>query len=362
LAGAACALELARNGLRVTILERTRAPHHKVCGEFLSVEAQALIAHLGLDVASLGATDIDAFHLVCGRDFPAVALPFRAAGLSRYRLDEAMLQAASRAGAEVVRGASVSRLEDVGGAIVVHATGQQFHAARVVLATGKHDLRDYRRAKGSMVGFKLQLRVGASGTAKLRNLVHVTVFRGGYVGACLVEDGIVTICWVLEPNLLARIGSGWQAQAGHLALQSNLLGDLLSNAHALWESPVAVAGIPYGFLRRGVISQAIYPIGDQLAVIPSNAGNGMSIALYTGIAAAQAILSETPAGAFQRSIVATLRPQMIWARTGDMLLSNPLVQRLSATLGRALPWMQPKAVAFLIDATRLRDFPVANDA
>jgi flavin-dependent dehydrogenase len=357
LAGAACALELARNGRRVMVLERTRAAHHKVCGEFLSLEAQSLISRLGVDIWKLGATAIDKFHLVCGHDFPAVDLPFRAAGLSRYRLDEALLQAAALAGAEVVRGASVNRLEETEGAIVVHTTGRRFHASHIVLATGKHDLRDHRRSKGSLVGFKMQLSVRASAAASLRSLVHMTVFRCGYVGACLVEDGVVTICWVLEPGLLASIGSGWPAQAGHLSRQSDRLGELLCDAHALWENPVAVAGIPYGFLRRGVISRSIYPIGDQLAVIPSNAGNGMSIALHSGIAAARAILTETPAGDFQRAIASTLRPQMMWAGMGDVLLSNPIAQRLSAALGRTLPWMQPKAVAFLINATRLRGFP-----
>jgi flavin-dependent dehydrogenase len=354
LAGAACALELARNGCRVVILERTRTAHHKVCGEFLSVEAQALISHLGLDIWKLGATEINSFHLVCGADFPAVGLPFRAAGLSRFRLDEALLQAAALAGAEVVRGAPVTRLEEAGGSVVVHTLGQRFRATCVVLATGKHDLRDHRRSRGSMVAFKLQLRVRASAAATLRNTVHMTVFPGGYVGACLVEDGVVTVCWVLEQKLLARIGSSWQAQARHLSLQSNLLGELLADAHALWESPVAVAGIPYGFLRRRVVSQSIYPVGDQLAVIPSNAGNGMSIALHSGIAAARAILNEQPAGDFQRVMASTLRRQMAWARAGNVLLSNAIMQRLAATLGQVMPWAQPKAVAFLINATRLR--------
>ena len=57
-AGAACAIELARNGRPVTVLEKTRAAHHKVCGEFLSIEAQALLAYLGLDIRALGATDV----------------------------------------------------------------------------------------------------------------------------------------------------------------------------------------------------------------------------------------------------------------------------------------------------------------
>lgn len=47
LAGSAFALELARNGAPVVVLESSHAPHHKVCGEFLSAEAQSLIAYSG---------------------------------------------------------------------------------------------------------------------------------------------------------------------------------------------------------------------------------------------------------------------------------------------------------------------------
>src|SRR5436305_6527789 len=41
LAGSAFAIQVARHGRQVTILERTAGPHHKVCGEFLSSEANS---------------------------------------------------------------------------------------------------------------------------------------------------------------------------------------------------------------------------------------------------------------------------------------------------------------------------------
>ena len=69
LAGAAFALELARNGAPVLILEGTRAAHHKVCGEFLSAEAQALIAYLGLDLQAMGASTMGTFRLASGKKY-----------------------------------------------------------------------------------------------------------------------------------------------------------------------------------------------------------------------------------------------------------------------------------------------------
>ncbi|MFA9442956.1 MAG: FAD-dependent oxidoreductase, partial [Hyphomicrobium sp.] len=50
LAGSAFALELARQGARVAVIERSPAAKLKVCGDFLSSEAQQLLAYLGLNV------------------------------------------------------------------------------------------------------------------------------------------------------------------------------------------------------------------------------------------------------------------------------------------------------------------------
>src|SRR3989304_1849219 len=67
LAGAAFALELRRHGVSVAIIERARAPHHKVCGDFHSREAQELLARLGIDVARLGAARVSTLRLAAGR-------------------------------------------------------------------------------------------------------------------------------------------------------------------------------------------------------------------------------------------------------------------------------------------------------
>ena len=70
LAGAAFAIELARSGRRVLVLERSRGPHHTVCGEFLSEETQVVLGSLGIDPQVLGATTITHFRLP-QLDFPA---------------------------------------------------------------------------------------------------------------------------------------------------------------------------------------------------------------------------------------------------------------------------------------------------
>ena len=66
LAGAIFALELARNGRSVVVLERTHGPHHKVCGEFLSEEAQAILRRFGIDARACGAAPVSRLRLARG--------------------------------------------------------------------------------------------------------------------------------------------------------------------------------------------------------------------------------------------------------------------------------------------------------
>ena len=98
LAGASAACRLAREGRRVALLEREAGPAHKVCGEFLSGEALVELAGLGVDAAALGAAPITGMRMVHRGRMAECRLPFPAAGLSRYVLDEALLQRAAALG------------------------------------------------------------------------------------------------------------------------------------------------------------------------------------------------------------------------------------------------------------------------
>src|SRR6202140_3433909 len=95
LAGSAFAITLARQDRSVIVLEKTTGAHHKVCGEFLSAEAQTLLAQLGLDVWQLGARPAGQLGLEFGGRNERRKLPVRGAGPSRVLLDPGMLAAAT---------------------------------------------------------------------------------------------------------------------------------------------------------------------------------------------------------------------------------------------------------------------------
>jgi hypothetical protein len=62
-AGAATACALAAAGREVLLLERAAAPRHKVCSEFLSVETEACLMRLSIDLRALGAPPVDRLSL-----------------------------------------------------------------------------------------------------------------------------------------------------------------------------------------------------------------------------------------------------------------------------------------------------------
>jgi flavin-dependent dehydrogenase len=350
-AGAAFALELARHGVRVIVLESSRSARHVVCGEFLSEEAHLMLSGLGLDSRTLGASSVERLRLVQDKCSAVTRLPFAAATLSRYRLDEILLQAAAQAGAEVVRSARVTRIEPSVGIVTVREAERVWYAAAVALATGKHPIRAFPRPLSPMVGFKMHLQPGLQ-PHKLAGMVQLVFFQGGYVGACLVEDGILSVAWVMQDHVVRAVGSGWVKQSAFLARQSSLIGDLLTGAQPLMTRPIAVAAIPYGYLRREAIAPEVYPVGDQLAVVPSFTGDGIAIALYSGLAAARAWLAGQQAAPWQRELIRQLRPQFRTAAGIGRLLETPFTCRMSIAATKLLPSLA-RTVA---SATRLRGF------
>ena len=191
-AGAATACGLALRGREVVLIERSAIPHHKVCGEFLSVETQADLRRLGIDVAAHGAVPVGEVAVHADTQSATAALPFHAMSLSRYRLDDALLRRAADLGAETRRGVPVRRVTCCGGGWQVECDDLVLICRRLVLATGKVGLRgvvDTRIAP--MVGVKMHLATTPALRRSLAGRVELFLFGRSYAGLELVEDGIV---------------------------------------------------------------------------------------------------------------------------------------------------------------------------
>lgn len=351
-AGAAAALRLARAGLAVTLLEREAGPHDKVCGEFVSGEARAMLDGLGLDPPAPDAPTIDRLTLAVGRRTAEAPLPFRACGLSRRALDEALLAAAACAGVRLVRGVAVRGLDRGADGVwrARLADGTTHGAPRAVLAVGKHDLRGHARprpADADLVGFKTHLALPPSGAARLSGQIALVAFAGGYAGLQLVEGGRANLCLVAETGLVRAAGGGLEGVVARVAGETPFLAAALADARALHERPLAIAKIPYGFVHRPAADDppALYRVGDQAGVVPSFCGDGFAIALHAGLRAAGAILAGEDAGAHHARLAAEIGPQIGRARLLERLGRGALGRRLAVVAATVAPALVARAAA-----------------
>lgn len=346
-AGATAAWHLARAGHAVRLLERDTGPRDKICGEFVSVEAQAALREMGIDPAALGAPAIDRLRLVSGTRVAEAALPFRAYGLTRKAMDAALLARAEAAGATVERGVTVREIDG----LRVASDAGEILAERLVLASGKHDVRGQKRvSRGTvtdLIGFKSYFRLSTRQAAELTGHIEVMMFGGGYAGLQLVEGGNANLCLLVERGRFASARS-WPALLDRLQGECGHLAARLAGAEERLERPLTIAGVPYGFRYRAdaADSPSLYRVGDQCAVIPSFSGDGMAIAMHSGRAAAAAIVAGVDARAYHAARRAEFARQIWTARTLYRLGQPTRLQPLIVEVARRWPGLATRLAAW----------------
>lgn len=353
LAGAAFATRLADAGRDVVVIEREAGPHDKVCGEFLSCEALDHLDRLGLAPARLGAVPIDTIHLVGGHGAASRRLPFQAASLSRRMLDEMLLERAQAAGARVLRGAGVARLESQDGGWSARLTnGTIIQGRNAALACGKHDLRARSRPPGlqnDLIGMKTHLRLSSRGAAALDRTVVIGLFEGGYAGLEPIETGFANLCLVVRRARFAALDRDWERLVRQMLEEVPAFGRILAAGEPLHDRPLTIAKIPYGYVG-GAFDDALWRLGDQAAVIPSFCGEGMSMALGGARMAADQFLAGFDSRAFQRSFRRRARARVTLAAALSGMIVRAPAQRAAMAACRLMPGLLPTLAA----ATRIR--------
>jgi len=263
------------------LIERSRDAHDVVCGGFMGPDAITLLKRLRVDPALLGARPITRVRLIAGERIVETELPFRGAGLSRRTLDAALIEQAIAEGATIERGVTV-RHADPDNYCLHLGDGAVLGGDALFLATGKHEVRGLARPSSAMpadpaLGLRIGLDASPALTAALGGVVELHLFRGGYAGLLLQEDGRANLCLSVAQSRLAEAGGQPDGLIGALSREAPLLADRLwaAGGRDPWSS---VARIPYGW-RQPEGRPNIYRLGDQGAVIGSLVGDGIAMAL-----------------------------------------------------------------------------------
>ncbi len=294
-AGASLALRLARAGFAVTIVERTRFPRRKVCGEYLNGGALALLAELGiLERVRTDASPLRGIRLVTA-GAPTVELPFAGAALAvaRERLDAVLLDAAREAGARVVWGRVETLARDrdrVAGVVVRDGAGETVaYPARCVAGAD---------GIGSVVARKAGLTRPARGTrrfaigghyAGFENLGgHVEMYAGAgaYFAINPLSEGRANVMVVVREEQLGEwAGAVDEGVRGKAAA--------LGRGHRSFDGARRIgARVSIGPLTHDVRSASgpgVVLVGDAAGFLNPFTGQGVYLALASARAAANAI-------------------------------------------------------------------------
>jgi flavin-dependent dehydrogenase len=341
---------LARGGARPLILERQRVIGDALCGGFLSWRTLQQLERLGVSTEELGGHPIDRVQVFSGGATAGARLPAGAIGLSRRRLDTIMLEHAVAAGA-TLKTANARSIQ----AGIVQTDGGPVTAESIFLATGKTDLRGYARPKvdGDDPTLGLRLRIGPNPklAALIGSSIELHLFDRGYAGLLLQEDGSANLCMAVRKSRLTEAGGKPATLFAELAAANPFLGERLGWLDQRLD-PDAIASVPYGW--RALDTEAgLFRLGDQAAVIPSLAGEGMGIAIASGVAAATAWAEggSQAAPAYQRAFAGRTRQPVATAR----FLWGRGERRWSAALAVAALRVAPGLAGFFAQATRIKD-------
>ncbi len=337
-AGTSAAIELARSGRSVVLLDRAVFPRDKCCGDGLTTLALRELEHLRFDPEAV--TD---WFDVAGASLRSpsgrsVEVPLDGPGryaavAPRLQLDDALLQIARASGVDVRDGIAFEALDDRSDHVIVTAGDLRISARYVVAADGMwspvrkslglnevgylgewHGFRQYARgvtgtAAGQLhVWFEADLLPGYAWSFPL---------PGGRanIGFGVLRDGVrktkeMNALWVdllTRPHVVEALGQGFE----------------LEDRHTAWPIP---ARIDEAVLVNGRVLFA----GDAAMATDVMTGEGIGQALLTGRLAAEAILA---GGALQPDVVGGIyRAEVAHHLRAD--------HKMSLALGRVLakPW------------------------
>ena len=338
---------LARAGLPHLLVERRRGGD-ALCGGFISWRTIEALGTLGIEPDSLNPARLTRVRIFARERQREATLPHAALAVSRRRLDEVLLSAAITAGAAVEDGVTVREID---GLTARTAQGDAIATGALFLASGKHDIRGLGRppeARGDDPTLGLRIRLPPSrAVAQVADAIELHLFDRGYAGLALQEDGSANLCMAVHRSRLSEAGSPYglfETIAGEMPALADRLVDLDRDI------PIdAIANVPYGWrARRGV--PGVFRLGDQAGVIPSLAGEGMGIAIASGLSAARAYRDggADAAIAWQRRFARRLARPLAIAGAVRGIAEHPR----AATLA---PLLHPALIRFLARATRVGD-------
>ncbi|MEO8253590.1 MAG: NAD(P)/FAD-dependent oxidoreductase [Flavobacterium sp.] len=288
LAGLTAAIHLSEKGLKVTLIEKSSYPRHKVCGEYISNEILPYLLWLGVDVSQLHPSNISKFEFTTANGKKATAkLPLGGFGISRYALDTFMYKKALANNCTIIK----ETVTDVcfTNDLFTITTSTQIVSAKIVLgAFGKRSNIDQLLARNFIHKKSSWLAVKAHYSGDLDDdLVALHNFDGGYCGVSKVENNSINVCYLADYSTFKKYKNIEEYQRNVLYKNKNLK-SIFEKSTLLFDKPITISQI--SFDKKQAVENHILMIGDTAGLIHPLCGNGMAMAIHSAKIASELIL------------------------------------------------------------------------
>ena len=288
MAGLVAAIHLSKQGLSVTVIEKSGYPRHKVCGEYISNEILPYLEWLDIDVSTLNPTQLNRLEFSTTTKTAITAqLPLGGFGISRFTLDNFLYLKALANGCMFIEDTvnDVSFQHDM---FRVQTKNDIYVSKMVLGAFGKRSNIDQQLSRSFISTRSPWLAIKAHYSGNFPNdLVALHNFSGGYCGVSKVEDNKINICYLADYTTFKQYKNIEDYQ--HEVLYKNkCLETIFENCTMMFDKPLTIGQICFD--KKLPVEKHILMMGDSAGLIHPLCGNGMAMAIHSAKIASELVL------------------------------------------------------------------------
>ena len=354
LAGLTSAIHLSKLKKKVLLIEKNAYPKHKVCGEYISNEVLLYLNSLGIDPINKGAKQISKVHIsTIKSDLIKGELPLGGFGMSRYFLDNLMLNKVKSNGVQVLKDTvDTIHFKDDFFTILTKKKGV-YNSKITIGAFGKRSTLDQKmnrkfiQKKSPYLAVKMHMKGSFP-----ENLVGLHNFKGGYCGVSKVENNAINVCYITEYRSFKKHKNLTDFQ-DQVVLKNNYLRKIFKESTPIFEKPLTISQI--SFQTKKPVEDHIIMCGDTAGMIHPLCGNGMGMAISSAKLASIRILQflngeiKTREGLEKQYLRDWNKEFKIRLKAGHFiawLFRNQTISQIAYSILKTTPSLLPKIIKF----------------
>lgn len=337
-AGLCTAIRLAELGAKPLLIEAGEYPTHRVCGEFFSPESMDILKKWDIYPRKIHHVR---FHV--GPKTLQYTFPTAAGSLSHITFDQQLIERAPKA--KFMTSTKVTSLSlSPSGHILNLSTGNQIHTRNLFIATGRIPPIGPKDERKQIQPIYQGIKAHFEGDLP-NDALEMFFLDNSYIGISPIEDGKFNIACLSTQQEFAK----WKSPdefIDHLRSKNQLLNNILQRGKNLFTQWMTAAVPEFG-LRDTPNWPHTYFIGDAASSIPPATGNGLTLAIKSGLMAAEFGMQRNYLG-FKDQWTTSVRSPIFWGK----LLNNAGMRPWTAQLLMQLCDAYPSITDFLFKRTR----------